>query len=279
MVPLIALIMGLYAGLTVYLGFSIVLLRRISMQRLGFMNAIAGGLLGYLFVELAMELVEKSEELASEGLWWDYTVFIITTSISLLCTLALLSYIERRIKRNKASWSRLGYRLDPSSLSTLLAVGLGIHNLGEGLGIGSALALTNLGLAALLSIGFAVHNATEGFAISAPLLASRVINDSGDTDAKYPLNLPRRLLVLGAVAGLPTTIGALALSAVKPNELLIMNALAVSSASIIYATFNVSISALGQLKEEPFKFWLGIFLGVVLAILVETILAILNINI
>jgi len=275
MVPIIALIMGLYAGLTVYLGFPIILLRGITIQKLGFLNAMAGGLLGYLFVEVATELVEKPEELAREGLWVDYTAFALTTSVSFLGTLILLSHIERRIKRSKASWSRLGYRLDPVSLSTMLAVGLGIHNLGEGLGIGSALAMANLGLASLLSVGFAIHNATEGFAIAAPLLAMRIINDGGvDLGGLW-----RRLLVLGAVAGLPTTVGALVLSSVNPSELLMMNALAVSAASIIYAVFNVNISALGQLRGEPIKFWVGIFLGIAIAILVETALAILNINI
>ena len=51
----------------------------------------------------------------------------------------------------------------------MIALGIGLHNLGEGLAIGSAYAIGELALGAFLVVGFAIHNTTEGFAIVAPL--------------------------------------------------------------------------------------------------------------
>ena len=51
----------------------------------------------------------------------------------------------------------------------MIAIGIGAHNLSEGLAIGQSYASGSLGLAMMLIIGFAAHNATEGFGIAAPL--------------------------------------------------------------------------------------------------------------
>ena len=58
-------------------------------------------------------------------------------------------------------------------LALLVAIGIGLHNLGEGLAIGSAYATGALALGAFLVVGFAIHNTTEGLAIVAPLRGGR----------------------------------------------------------------------------------------------------------
>ncbi len=55
----------------------------------------------------------------------------------------------------------------------MIAIGIGLHNLGEGLAIGSAYAVGALALGAFLIIGFAIQNTTEGLAIVAPLSKER----------------------------------------------------------------------------------------------------------
>lgn len=81
-------------------------------------------------------------------------------------------------------------------LALLVAVGIGLHNLGEGLAIGSAYAGGALALGAFLVVGFAIHNTTEGLAIVAPL---------AEHEERPPL---RRLALLGLIAGAPAILGA-----------------------------------------------------------------------
>jgi ZIP family zinc transporter len=76
----------------------------------------------------------------------------------------------------------------------LVALGIGLHNLGEGLAIGSAYAVGSLALGAALIVGFALHNTTEGLAIVAPV-------------ARVPRKLGW-LVSLGLLAGAPAVVGA-----------------------------------------------------------------------
>ena len=80
-------------------------------------------------------------------------------------------------------------------LSLLIAVGIGLHNFGEGLAIGGSAATGEIGLATVLVIGFALHNGTEGFGIVAPLAAE------GDRPSWG------FLLLMGLIGGGPTIAG------------------------------------------------------------------------
>jgi ZIP family zinc transporter len=80
-------------------------------------------------------------------------------------------------------------------VSLLIAVGIGLHNFGEGLAIGASAAAGAIGLATVLVIGFALHNATEGFGIVAPLAAK------GDRPSWS------FLLLMGLIGGGPTVVG------------------------------------------------------------------------
>ena len=87
-------------------------------------------------------------------------------------------------------------RSTPWSLALLIAIGIGLHNLGEGLLIGSAFSVGALALGSALILGFAIHNVTEGPAIVAPL--TRSASGLGW----------KRFALLALAAGLPTVLGA-----------------------------------------------------------------------
>lgn len=98
--------------------------------------------------------------------------------------LLLLAIGESRGRRSGAS---------PLFLAYLIALGIGLHNLGEGLAIGAAYQLGEVALGTFLVLGFTMHNTTEGLAIVAPV-----------TRQPPPL---RHFLLLGLTAGAPTILG------------------------------------------------------------------------
>ncbi|HZK16101.1 MAG TPA: ZIP family metal transporter, partial [Solirubrobacterales bacterium] len=98
-------------------------------------------------------------------------------------------------RSERASASRGGLYL-----ALLVAIGIGLHNLGEGLAIGSAYATGALALGAFLVVGFAIHNTTEGLAIVAPLRGGKASRAARPGLA--------RLAALGLIAGAPAVLGA-----------------------------------------------------------------------
>ncbi len=80
-------------------------------------------------------------------------------------------------------------------LSFLIAIGIGVHNFGEGLAIGQAAAASEIGLAVTLIIGFGLHNATEGFGICGPLSGAGIVPSW------------KLLGILGLIGGGPTFLG------------------------------------------------------------------------
>ena len=187
-------LLGLYVGvIPIALGMLwLPWIRRIPPSWVRVLMALTVGLLGWLAVDASLEGIE----IAGEGA----AVFGGAGLVVLGAFLAygLLTYIEARLRGRSKEMSA------PGTLSLLVAVGIGLHNLGEGLAIGSAYAVGALALGASLVIGFALHNTTEGLAIVAPL-ASRAPS-------------LRRLLLLGLIAGAPVILGAwLGAAAFQPS--------------------------------------------------------------
>jgi zinc transporter ZupT len=90
-------------------------------------------------------------------------------------------------------WGRGDSPISPLGISALIAIGIGLHNLGEGLAIGSSYAVGEVALGTSLVFGFLLHNTTEGLGIVAPLARSR---------PSYG-----KLVALGLIAGVPTIFG------------------------------------------------------------------------
>jgi len=106
-------------------------------------------------------------------------------------------------------------------LALLIAVGIGVHNFGEGLAIGQAAAASQISLAVTLIIGFSLHNATEGFGICGPM--------SGEgTQPTWGF-----LALLGTIGGLPTFLGTL-LGQSWSSEAMSVVFFAVAAGSILY---------------------------------------------
>jgi ZIP family zinc transporter len=87
--------------------------------------------------------------------------------------------------------------LKPLTISMMIAIGIGLHNFGEGLAIGAAMLLGEVALSTFLIVGFTLHNTTEGLAIVAAI---------AKTEAKRSTMI-RRLVIMGLIAGVPTIAG------------------------------------------------------------------------
>ncbi|MEX0673797.1 MAG: hypothetical protein WD067_03425 [Gaiellaceae bacterium] len=135
-------------------------LRRAAPKWLAAFMALTGGLLTFLAIEALGEALELQGALP--GALGGPGLVLLGVAASYLA----LTAISHRFSRGGASVSGL-------ALAFLVAIGIGLHNLGEGLAIGSSFALGELALGTFLIVGFMVHNVTEGLGIAAPVAEGR----------------------------------------------------------------------------------------------------------
>ena len=135
-------------------------LRRLGSAGMNFVLAMTVGLLAFLVVDTLQEAIEVAVELP--GVFSGIPLVILLTLLTLLGLLGT----ERLLRRGREEATRLG-------TSYRIALGIGLHNLGEGLAIGAAFALGEAALGVFLVVGFTLHNITEGVGIAAPILRER----------------------------------------------------------------------------------------------------------
>ena len=152
----------------------------------GFM-ALTAGLLSFLAVDALTEALDLQAGLPSG--FQGPGLILLGVAASYLG----LTFVAQRF--SAAGGRERSAPLEGVALATLVAIGIGLHNLGEGLAIGSSSALGELALGTFLIIGFMVHNVTEGLGIAAPIADG----------ARVSLG---RLAVLALVAGAPAILGA-----------------------------------------------------------------------
>lgn len=170
-------------------------LKRASARWIGFFLALTVGLLAFLLIDTVAEGVELAGETAAslDGL----ALFGVGVLGVVLGLTVLGNSLDKRKSDAGAATPAGGTGVRGLALAYLIAAGIGLHNLGEGLAVGAALAAGEVALGTGLVLGFAIHNTTEGLAIVSPL----------GGNAKRPSLW--HFVGLGAVAGAPTIAGAL----------------------------------------------------------------------
>ena len=183
---------GIYVGvLPVAIGLLwFPFLAKLPPRGMDFLLALTIGLLAFLLVDGALEGLEASEVLPES--FQGGVLFVLAAAGAYL----LLEWVGSLLKRRRASRTAGAEGAGGYVLALLIAVGIGLHNFGEGLAIGSAFALGEAALGTLLIVGFTLHNTTEGLAIVAPLARERQRVPLGD------------LVKLGLIGGVPTIAGA-----------------------------------------------------------------------
>jgi zinc transporter, ZIP family len=185
-------LLGIYVGvIPVSLGMLwLPFLRRLGQGWMGALIAFTVGLLAFLAIDAGLEGLEIAGE--APAAFGGAALVLVGGLVAYLVLAGIDGYLAQRSNAAKSSGARGA--TGAAYLALLVAIGIGLHNLGEGLAIGSAYAGGALALGAFLVVGFAIHNTTEGLAIVAPL-----------RDAAPSL---ARLVGLGLIAGAPAILGA-----------------------------------------------------------------------
>jgi ZIP family zinc transporter len=205
-------LLGTYVGvIPVVLGMLLLpVLRRSGRRWATGLMAFTVGLLAFLAVDGTLEALKTAGESAQA--FGGPELLFLGAGLAFLALTAVDRLISGRRDADAGGpdgaggpgRARTGW-----SAALMVSIGIGLHNLGEGLAIGSAYAIGELALGAFLVIGFAIHNTTEGLAIVAPL--------SGEDRGARPS--AARLLGLGLIAGGPAIVGAFLGATVTSAEL------------------------------------------------------------
>lgn len=176
-------------GLSIFLSLPLIWAKRIAGRTVAFLNAVAIGILLFLladvFSDVAPRIAGSANYLTSPAL---DAVFV----AGLAGAFGALYLLEGR--QSPGSASAPHEDVSPSRLALIIAIGIGLQNLTEGLVFGSAWSLGDIGLLGVIFVGFFLQNVTEGFPILSPLLRS-------------PSRRLPQVAGLFLIGGVPTVVG------------------------------------------------------------------------
>jgi len=242
-------LLGAIAGLTIFLGLPIARLRGLPKGALAFLNALAVGVLLFLFLDVLGNAAVPIKAALSEG--HAATGLIVVLVLGFVVGLLSLVYFGQGfLKAGPAGEEHSAWRL-----ALLIAVGIGLHNFSEGLAIGNSARAGQLALALTLVIGFGLHNITEGFGVAAPLAGRPV-----------PWGF---LGATGLVAGGPTFLGTL-LGYHFTSPAVYVLFLSLAGGAIVYVVGE--LLATGRRLGAPTWNGWGLAVGVVAGLLTDFIL-------
>ena len=272
------LLLGFIAGVTILIGLPLGRVRSVKPGTRQFLNALAIGILLFLIWDVLVHAFEPVDIALGKlhdgsggvGPVAGYAaLFFLGITVGLGSLVLYEGWLGSRARAVASSASSASSRrfgpgtMAPEELavprtrgisgwsaarrlSLLIAVGIGLHNFGEGLAIGGSAAAGEIGLATVLVIGFALHNGTEGFGIVAPLAAA------GDRPSWG------FLLLMGLIGGGPTFVGT-AVGRQFTSDAMSVIFLTLAAGSILY----VVIQLLGVAHKNGRKeliYW-GVLLG------------------
>jgi zinc transporter, ZIP family len=241
------LLLGFIAGVTILIGLPLGRMRAPRPGLRQFLNALAIGILLFLIWDVLVHAFEPIDTAlgrlhdgsAGIGPVLGYAaLFFLGLTVGLMSLVYYEAWLTSQRKPKNfgpgtmapgeltatrpgiAGWSAA------RRMSLLIAVGIGLHNFGEGLAIGGSAATGEIALATILVIGFALHNGTEGFGIVAPLAAE------GDRPSWG------FLLLMGLIGGGPTFLGT-AVGRQFTSEAMSVIFLTLAAGSILYVVIQL----------------------------------------
>jgi ZIP family zinc transporter len=244
----VVLILSTIMGLSIFVSYPLVIHGRLSPRTSTYLNGFAIGILIFLIADVFSDAasIMYNGSLYGYGSSFPYDSEFI---LALIAGFGIL-YVASRASGKEPEMARL---------SVLIAVGIGLQNLTEGLVLGSLLFQIGLvGITFVLVLGFTIQNITEGFPIGAPTL--------GTPDR-------RRILLAAAfmIGGLPTIIGGAAgYYFSSPSFNLIFDGLAVGAIFYIILPMFRSIF-LKAGGTAPGSAYISVFMGFVIGLIVNLV--------
>ena len=180
-------IIGTYVGIIpVMIGLLwLPFIKKISKNKYHFFLALTVGLLLFL----GIDSVEEAFDVSLENLGGSFN------DVLLIATTIVLSFLGLYYVSEKLTGRADSLRISkPVAIGLMIAIGIGLHNFGEGLAIGAAVGLGSIAFSTFLIVGFALHNTTEGLAIAAPMSRGKLMIG--------------KLITMGIIAGAPAIFGA-----------------------------------------------------------------------
>lgn len=235
-------LIGLYVGvIPVFLGiFWFPALRQLGRRTMTFLMAATAGLLIFLGLDTIAEALEVAAEVPSafQGIG--------LIGIGAVATFLLLDAISRR--QTQITGSETDRRL---AVALMIAIGIGFHNLGEGLAIGAAYNVGEIALGTFLVVGFIIQNITEGLGIIAPVLRDRPSLS--------------RLALMGLIGGGPAIVGAW-IGGYTPSPFLAVLFLAIGTGAIFEVVYEITKLIQKDTAREamPLTVFSGVLTGMLL---------------
>ena len=235
-------LIGLYVGvIPIFLGiFWLPALRRLSHSWMTFLIALTAGLLVFLGVDTLVEAIDQTAQVPNPFQGFG---LIAIGSVGIFMLLAAISAREANLRRSEGA-KRL-------AVAYMIALGIGLHNLGEGLAIGAAYNVGEIALGTFLVVGFIIQNITEGLGIIAPILREKTAL--------------RDLLFLGLLGGGPAIVGTW-LGGLSPNATLAVLFLGIGTGAIFEVVYEIAklLQRDTEKRPAPMLIFSGVFSGMLL---------------
>jgi ZIP family zinc transporter len=245
-----AVLLGAFAGATIFVGLPVARVKGLPKTIQGFLNAFATGILVFLLWDIlshAGDPVSKALLAARTGSSSPFALMAVIFAVGIAAGMLSLVYFNRaifgRIKHGDHSPS-------PQSLSLAIATGLGLHNMSEGLAIGQSAHTGAIAFAGVLVVGFALHNVTEGFGIAAPMTM-------GPKPPSWTF-----LGLAGLIGGGPTFLGTW-IGYLASSTYIYVAFLAIAAGALLYVLNE--LFHVGRRLSTPATFAWGLLLGFLVA--------------
>ncbi|MFI5035038.1 MAG: ZIP family metal transporter [Acidimicrobiales bacterium] len=260
------LVLGFIAGATIVLGLPVGRLKSPAARLRTLLNALAVGVLFFLVIDVFSHAYAPIQaQLESLHHHHGGSVAQAVGDIALLVGGAAVGLLSLALYQQWTRHRRASARPDdaagdfvpsPSHLSMMIAIGIGLHNFGEGLAIGSSARLGAIGLSTVLVIGFGLHNATEGFGIVSPLAGAAHRPTWGF------------LGLVALIGGGPTTLGTLA-GWFWSNSTVSILFLSLAGGSIIFVICQLLYVA--SKSANPTTVYVGVAIGLIAGFLTDVV--------